>query len=367
MKKIKKLVRNPEIFFRDYLNKRYPIINNEQQITEPEEAILIKNDINLSVQDTTIYSNNPIIDVVFTWVNNNDDKWLKKYKTHTEKYSLDTIGLYANDQARFSNHNELFYSVQSIEKFMPWVRQIYIVTDDQEPDWLDKNNRKIKVIDHKEIIKEEFLPTFNSHIIEAHLHKIEGLSENFIYFNDDVFVARKLLPQHFFRSNGIASLFIATKSLKNMQQKGKMTPTLAASQNGAALLKKYFSANIDAPLVHTYVPLKKSAYSKAWNLFHSEIQAFLPNKFRTNSDLNLATFLVPWLMYLDGQSVFEREICYYFNIRSPHALTQYNNLIKNQKSGASPHSFCANDFNSEKSTKQYQQNLINLLEKYYRD
>lgn len=249
---------------------------------------------------------------------------------------------------------------------MPWVQTIYIVTDAQSPPWLsEQNHPKIKIIDHTEIIDKQYLPTFNSHVIEANLHKIPNLSEHFIYFNDDVFVARPLKAEHFFRANGIASLFVAAKRLSAMQQKGIMTPTLAASLNGIGLLQKQHDHLIDMPLVHTYVPLKKSMYELAWQLYRDEIQAFLPNRLRTNYDLNMATFLVPWLTYLQGHAVFTREICYYFNIRSAHAPVQYAKLLKKNHAGQQPHSFCANDFNSIKNIPDYQKKLISMLENYY--
>ncbi|KPN71182.1 stealth conserved region 3 domain-containing protein [Neisseria sp. 83E34] len=365
MKKIKKFINHPGIFFRDYLNKKHPIINNEQYIIQSEESIVIKNETELLKQDALIYPHSSVdIDVVFTWVDNQDINWQNNFMKHVNKNTTSS-GLYANDQARFSNHNELFYSVQSVKYFMPWVRHIYVVTDNQTPDWLSPTDSKIKIIDHKEIIDNSFLPTFNSHVIEAHLHNISGLSEHFIYFNDDVFAARNLLTQHFFRSNGIASIFVAKKSLNAMRNKGVMTPTLSASLNSIKLLSKYYSAQIDAPLVHTYVPLRKSAYEKAWDIFNTEIKAFLHNKFRTNQDLNLATFLIPWLMYLDGQSFMAHEICYYFNIRSPHAESQYRALLQLKQSDSAPHSFCANDFNSQNQIDNYQEKLISALKQYF--
>ena len=106
------------------------------------------------------------------------------------------------------------------------------------------------------------------------------------------------------------------------------TPTLTASEHALKLLKSYYSGvNIDTPLVHTYVPLRKTTFQKAWSLFEDEIHSFLNNKVRHNSELNMASFLVPWLMYLDGHATLKREVCYYFNIRSTHAQTQYKKLL----------------------------------------
>lgn len=364
MKKFRKFIKNPGIFLRDYFNKKYPMVNNEQLLIENHESLLIENDLKLISLEANLKKVAQPIDVVFTWVDNKDPDWQYKYQTtinsHIQK------GLYGDDSARFTDHNELYYSVHSVQKFMPWVRNIYIVTDAQTPSWLKNNSHKnIHIIDHTKIIEPQYLPTFNSHVIEAHLHKIQGLSENFIYFNDDVFVARPLKVGHFFRANDIASIFIAAKQLSTMKKKGVITPTLSASLNGIKLLQRDYGTAIDMPLVHTYVPLKKSIYEKAWSLYESEIRAFLPNRLRSNSDLNLATFLVPWLSYLDKQAVFTREICYYFNVRSAHAPTQYAKLLRKNNTGQQPHSFCANDFNSIKHIPNYQAHFISMLKNYY--
>uniref|UniRef100_UPI0015CEABF5 stealth conserved region 3 domain-containing protein n=2 Tax=Enterobacterales TaxID=91347 RepID=UPI0015CEABF5 len=232
----------------------------------------------------------------------------------------------------------------------------------QCPKWLTPSDR-VRIVDHSDIIESQYLPTFNSHVIEAHLHKIPGLAEHFIYFNDDVFVARPLPAGHFFRSNGIASLFMSKKSLAIMQGKGADTPTLSASLKSAAILNHDFSFLIDHPLVHTYVPLRKSMFEECWRLYRAELRKFLSNKFRTNDDLNLATFFVPWLSYIRGVSVPSRDICYYFNIRSPAAATYFNALQIAKNKGTLPHSFCANDFNT-KNIKQ-KSNAQLLLSNYF--
>lgn len=359
-RKLKKLIQSPGVFFKDYFNKKYPEIYNEIQCPKSDESILIKHDLELENQ---IVNNFPI-DVVFTWVDNSDIKWQRKYDFFKNK-NIDSQGQYATDLARFSNHNELYYAVKSVRENLSWVRNIYIVTDKQCPSWISEFF-DIYVIDHTEIIDEKYLPTFNSHVIEAHLHLIPELSEHFIYFNDDVFVARKLSSGHFFRSETISSLFISKKSLNDMQARGILTPTLSASLKAKALLEKKFSYFIDITLVHTYVPLRKSIYEKVWAEYGSDITGFLDNRFRTNNDLNLATFLVPWFSYCTGYAVPVRDICYYFNIRSPSAKKYYQ-VLSNISKDERPHSFCANDFTSvaKKTMENYQASLINNLDIYF--
>lgn len=363
MRKIKKFFKNPGIFFRDHLNKRYPIFRNEILAREEEENILMRHDLAI---EEKISVNFPV-DVVFTWVDDKDPNWVARYNQCRETYK-GNIGMHAKDPARFSNHDELKYSLRCVIKHLPWVRNIFIVTDNQHPSWIDEQyDKRVKIIDHREIIPEEYLPTFNSHVIEAHIHKIEDLAEHFIYFNDDVFVARPLPVGHFFKSNGNSALFVSQKSLNTMHRKGTSTPTLKASLKGRALLAKQFNEELlDSPLVHTYVPLRKSLYQKCWKTFENDINDFLPNKFRSNNDLNLATFLVPWFAYLDGSAVLARDICYYFNIRSPAAAGYFNALIRSKKNNTLPHSFCANDFNTkDKSTSISNEKIKLTLQQFF--
>lgn len=344
MRKLKKFFKNPGIFIRDHLNKKYPIVRNEIACSENEEDILLRHDLAMESQISIDFP----IDVVFTWVDDADPEWQERYQLHKQMASEGNIGRNATDPARFSNHNELKYSLGSVLKFLPWVRRVYIVTDKQCPKWLTPNDR-VRIVDHTDIIESRYLPTFNSHVIEAHLHKIPDLAEHFIYFNDDVFVARPLPAGHFFRSNGIASLFMSKKSLLAMQAKGADTPTLSASLKSVSLLNKDFGFSIDHPLVHTYVPLRKSMFEEAWRFYRFELKSFLSNKFRTNADLNMATFFVPWLSYIRGSAVPSRDICYYFNARSPAAASYFKALEIAKKKGTLPHSFCANDFSSKNS------------------
>ena len=178
MKKLKKFVTKPHIFFRDALNNKL------------DERAVLSHQENLEKLENSLMNTSIPIDVVFTWVNDKDEKWQEK-KEHYSKLA-NNCALYAKDEARFEEHNELFYSVKSVQKFLPWVRYIFIVTDNQIPHWLNNEDPQIKIVDHREIIEQDYLPTFNSHVIEAHLHKIPNLSEHFIYFNDDVFVAKPL-------------------------------------------------------------------------------------------------------------------------------------------------------------------------------
>lgn len=358
MRKLRKLLKQPGPFFRDFFINKFPVINNELGCTEKEESILVNYSIKFE-KDYLSISND--VDVVYTWVNK-DEKWEIDFEKYRLNVNREKLGMHAADPARFENHEELFFSIKSVRKYLPWVRKIYVITNSLDclPDYLTKDPI-IEIVHHKELIPEKFLPTFNSHVIEAFLHKLSGLSENFIYFNDDVFVARELSKEHFFQSNGLASLFVSNKTF-NFNSK-KKTPTLHAYIRGKKLLKEIYDVNINYSLVHTYVPLKKSMYQLAWDLYSEQILLFLDNRFRGNNDLNMATFLVPWLSYISGLSSINSDICYYFNFRSPHAVSQYKNLLsKNRKD--LPHSVCINDFVATRDDMRYRELLVSFLNSF---
>ncbi|XP_015277573.1 PREDICTED: N-acetylglucosamine-1-phosphotransferase subunits alpha/beta-like, partial [Gekko japonicus] len=101
--------------------------------------------------------------------------------------------------SRFEDNEELRYSLRSIERHAPWVRHIFIVTNGQIPSWLNLDNPRITIITHQEIFQNvSHLPTFSSPAIESHIHHIPGLSQKFIYLNDDVMFGKDVWPDDFF-------------------------------------------------------------------------------------------------------------------------------------------------------------------------
>ncbi|XP_058462083.1 N-acetylglucosamine-1-phosphotransferase subunits alpha/beta isoform X2 [Malaya genurostris] len=125
------------------------------------------------------------IDVVYTWVNGSDERFLDKIAQYSETL----------DKARYDDKNELKYSLRSLEKFAPWIRHVYIVTNGQVPFWLDLDNTKVHLVQHTDIVDDDtVLPTFSSSAIETLIHRIPGLSENFLYLNDDIFLGAPLFP-----------------------------------------------------------------------------------------------------------------------------------------------------------------------------
>uniref|UniRef100_A0A674NEJ3 N-acetylglucosamine-1-phosphotransferase subunits alpha/beta n=1 Tax=Takifugu rubripes TaxID=31033 RepID=A0A674NEJ3_TAKRU len=101
--------------------------------------------------------------------------------------------------SRFEDNEELRYSLRSVERHAPWVRHIFIVTNGQIPSWLNLDNPRVTVITHQDIFQNQsHLPTFSSPAIETHIHRIPGLSQKFVYLNDDVMFGKDVWPDDFF-------------------------------------------------------------------------------------------------------------------------------------------------------------------------
>ena len=138
------------------------------------------------------------IDFVLPWVDGGDPQW----QTERKRYDADRAGAAdgdANNDCRYRDFGLLRYWFRSVERFAPWVNRIFFVTCGQKPDWLNESNPKLRLVRHDEYIPADCLPTFHSNTIELNLHRIPDLSEQFVLFNDDVFLLHPLSPAFFFR------------------------------------------------------------------------------------------------------------------------------------------------------------------------
>ncbi|XP_076255866.1 N-acetylglucosamine-1-phosphotransferase subunits alpha/beta-like isoform X3 [Rhynchophorus ferrugineus] len=145
------------------------------------------------------------IDVVYTWVNGSDPKFLLNLSQKSAfKKNLDI------SKQRFDDKNELRFSLRSLEKYAPWINHVYVVTNGQIPFWLNLDYEKITIIPHEQIFKDNNnLPTFSSSAIESNLHRIPGLSKKFIYLNDDIFLGLPIYPDDFYAFSKGYSVYLA--------------------------------------------------------------------------------------------------------------------------------------------------------------
>lgn len=134
------------------------------------------------------------IDFVLIWVDGNDPEWRKEYIKYAPTASGD------KSEVRFRDWENLRYWFRGVEKFAPWVNQVHFVTCGHVPDWLNLNAPKLHFVKHSDYIPSVYIPTFNSHTIELNLHRIEGLAEHFVYFNDDTFLIKEISKDFYFKN-----------------------------------------------------------------------------------------------------------------------------------------------------------------------
>ena len=119
------------------------------------------------------------IDFVITWVNGNDPQWQKERDAYAANEHIE----YYENNARFRDWDTLKYWFRGVEKYAPWANKIFFVTWGHLPDWLDINHPKLQIINHSAFIPAEYLPTFNSNVIEYFFHKINGILLRFLFFS----------------------------------------------------------------------------------------------------------------------------------------------------------------------------------------
>lgn len=154
------------------------------------------------------------IDLVYLWVDGNDPVWQAKRNAFIGKTDESSP---INCKGRYADNDELKYSLRSIEMYAPWIRRIFIVTDNQTPKWLDTSNPKIRIIDHKDIMPSESLPCFNSSLIEHFLYRIPGLAEHFLFANDDMCLNKETTKDDFFTTNNLPIIRLTRKPFRKFR------------------------------------------------------------------------------------------------------------------------------------------------------
>lgn len=252
------------------------------------------------------------IDFVVTWVDGSDELW----KNEKAKYGQ---ALGDDDRSeRYRDWGLMRYWFRGVEKYAPWVKTIHFVTCGHLPEWLDTNNPKLHIVRHEDYIPEEYLPTFNSNVPEIYLHKIEGLSEHFVYFNDDMFLLDRVKPRDFFRDGKPYDMLALQAVVAN-----PLNPVMSHLYlNNSIVLSRHFDKranmkrqpwsyfNISYPptrfwynvlecafplytgfyTVHGPSPFCKSTFEEVWQKEGEVLKAMSGNRFRNRNDVTQYLF-----------------------------------------------------------------------------
>jgi Stealth protein CR2, conserved region 2/Stealth protein CR1, conserved region 1 len=217
------------------------------------------------------------VDAVVAWVDGGDPK----HRAKRNRYLADSSGnrepeRVASNERRFSDNDEIRYCLRSIRNYAPWVRTIWLVTDDQVPAAIDRQRAEqenVRIVDHREIFRgyEQLLPTFNSYAIETMLWRIDGLADRFLYFNDDMMLLGPVEPMDFFPRGGKVTLRGRWSSWNQELERGNTffggTKLLGAEMLGYSS-EHFFSSG------HLVYPLLRPAMEE---LFEEFTPAFLAN------------------------------------------------------------------------------------------
>ena len=270
------------------------------------------------------------IDIVVLWVDGSDPAWLAEKNRYSPKIMDDS-----NSDNRFRDWGLMKYWFRAIEAFAPWVRKIHFVTWGHLPSFLNTEHPKLHIVRHEDYIPGEWLPTFNANTIEMNMHRIPGLAERFIYFNDDMFLLRPMAETAFFQ-DGLPGAQ-ATEIPLGFVGETQVWQFLAANDLG--IINKYFSKQKAErrargkylnPRYHWYDNLRtailgllfpdyftgfknfhcpaaflKSTFTELWEKEPALLEATSSHRFRSREDVN--QWLPLWWQLADG-AFFPRRI-----------------------------------------------------------
>ena len=322
------------------------------------------------------------IDFIIPWVDSSDPKWLAEKNRYISK--KDELN---NPIIRYRDMNVLKYWFRAVEKFTPWVNKIHFVTYGHIPSWLNTKNPKLNIVKHTDYIPKQYLPTFSSHVIELNFHRIKGLSDKFVYFNDDIFIIKETEPSYFFKKglprdiwrediypiNKIDdNIFLHTLlnnrivmsrnfSKREVFQKNFrkiINPIYGRKNLGFILLSKWpFIAEYCD--YHTASPFLKKTYEEVWEKEFDFLNNTCTHKFRNVEDVNQGVMQL-WQVFSGNYTPRS-----YKNYGKYFRLLNNNEELFDCMDRGSYNIICINDTNTnidyERVTKELAQHFERLL------
>jgi hypothetical protein len=296
------------------------------------------------------------IDAVYTWVDGDDPEWRRR-KAHAmgENGWVAAASAHSANRSRFASRDELRYSLRALHCFAPWIRRVFLVTDDQVPPWLDAEYPGITVVSHREVFGDTGqLPTFNSHAIESRLHRIPGLAEHFLYLNDDVFLGRPVAPELFFTPGGLTRFFPSRAIVDPNPRRPEDPPVNSAAKNNRRLIQEAFGRVLTRKMMHTPHPSRRSVITEIEERFAADVTATASHQFRHPDDISLLSSLQQYYAYLTGRAA-PGEIKYmYADLADPAAPFKMTRVLRNRHLDA----FCLNDTDADAGTAAEQEALL---------
>jgi len=250
------------------------------------------------------------MDIVYTYVNTNNEIWRQSRTETYELYYNEKINnIDSNKDIRYTDNNEFLYSLRSLDKFLKMpIRNVYVIVSNrhQIPKWLNTNN--IIVVTHSEIIPIEYLPTFNSQVIELFIHKIPNLSNEFLYFNDDMLLGKEITYDHLYM-NGKPVFYICNDYSKTGQATVKENGYKSAWKNCNKILDEKYGKEPRFKLYHTPIFVIKELYEQAIQECEQYVKSTLNSRFRSIRDINVVCSYYPYYCHYNNKGYLVKEHC----------------------------------------------------------
>jgi hypothetical protein len=315
------------------------------------------------------------IDFVIPWVDDSDPEW----QAEKAKYSPNKNS--EADITRYRDMRLLHYLFRSIEKFAPWVNKVHFITCGHLPKWMNLKHPKLNFVKHTDYIPQEYLPTFNSNTIILNFHRIPNLAENFVFFNDDMFLLKKVETSDFFVNNMPCDQALMRNMTPYRLHFSKILfnniMVINEHFNKHEVIKKNFfkwfnpSYGIrscfinwqnyrqvkfsDLVNTHLLIAYKKSEFEYVWQIENDILHQTCLNKFRSSEDVN--DWLIRYFRIMKGEfkphpingKVFHLDPC---------SISEACDAIKKQKYKQ----ICANDYIYNVDFENTQKQVIDAFE-----
>ncbi|MBF4581485.1 stealth family protein [Curtobacterium sp. VKM Ac-2865] len=300
------------------------------------------------------------IDIVFSWVDGNA---IEYQRARQAAQSSAVLGEGDDAPARFRQINELKYALRSVYMYAPWVRTIYIATDSPAPAWLAEHPR-VRIVRSEEFFADpSVLPTHNSQAVESQLHHIPGISEHFIYSNDDMFFGRPVDPSVFFSPGSVSKFLLADTRIGL----GSNNPRRSGFENSARvnrrLLQQRFGAVTTRHLEHAPTPLRASIMTEMEHEFADEFRATAASRFRAAENISVTNSLYHYYALLTGRAIVQENVPVgYIDTTMLSGLRELEDLLKKRNADF----FCLNDGSfPEVSDDERTTRVTDFLERYF--
>ena len=300
------------------------------------------------------------IDMVFSWVDGTSSEFQRARAQRMKSY---VVGDGDDSEARYRQIDELKYALRSVYLFAPWVRRIFIVTDSPRPAWLADHPRVTLVRSEEFFADQDALPTHNSHAVESQLHRIEGLSEHFLYSNDDMFFGRPVRPEMFFSPGGITKFIEATTRIGLGEPSAERSGFENAARVNRALLQRRFGRVTTRHLEHAATPLRRSVLRELEREFPEDFARTASSAFRSSTDISVTNSLYHYYALMTGRAVVQTQArVKYVETTLANAAVEMDHIRKSR----SYDFFCLNDGSKpEISVERRTRNLSSFLERYF--